>query len=89
MPRPLDTIFGFLDNIPGYNFLGVGNGRLLSLGTDAKDYAAVASSEARPSQEAAASSMGADPAPTNIRSELISGAAPKNSWHINSRVTYF
>jgi len=45
--------------------------------TDVNDDAAVASSEARPSQAAAASSIGADPAPTNIRSELISGGSTK------------
>ncbi len=41
--------------------------------TDENDDAAVPSSEARPSQAAAASSIGADPAPENIKDELISG----------------
>lgn len=41
--------------------------------TDEKDDAAVPNSAARPSQAAAALSMGADPAPLNISRELISG----------------
>ena len=45
--------------------------------TDPNADAADASSEARPSHAAAASSMGADPAPTNIRNELISGGSTK------------
>lgn len=41
--------------------------------TDPNDDAAVPSSEANPSQADAASSIGADPAPTNSSKELISG----------------
>ncbi|GLD02845.1 hypothetical protein Mkiyose1088_47110 [Mycobacterium kiyosense] len=43
-----------------------------------KDVAAESSSPARPSQAAAASNIGIDPAPENIRSELISGGSNEN-----------
>jgi hypothetical protein len=42
--------------------------------TEENDDDADPNSEANPSQAAAASSMGAEPAPVNIRNELISGA---------------
>jgi hypothetical protein len=42
--------------------------------TDENDDAADPNSEANPSQAAAALNMGAEPAPENIRAELISGA---------------
>lgn len=42
--------------------------------TDENDDAADPSSEANPSHAAAAFSIGAEPAPENIRAELISGA---------------
>ncbi|BBX99243.1 hypothetical protein MLAC_45370 [Mycobacterium lacus] len=41
--------------------------------TDLNEAAAEANSEARPSQAAAAVNSGPDPAPTNIRAEIISG----------------
>jgi hypothetical protein len=41
--------------------------------TEPNESAADANSEASPSQATAASSIGPDPAPTNIRKELISG----------------
>ncbi|COX47615.1 Uncharacterised protein [Mycobacterium tuberculosis] len=43
--------------------------------TDANDCAAVPNSSASPSQAAAAASIGAVPAPMNIRKELISGGS--------------
>ena len=42
--------------------------------TDENDDAADPNSEANPSQAAAAFNIGAEPAPENIRAELISGA---------------
>ncbi|BCI90437.1 hypothetical protein NIIDMKKI_56430 [Mycobacterium kansasii] len=45
--------------------------------TDVNDCAAVPNSSANPSQAAAACSIGADPAPVNMRSELISGGKTK------------
>ncbi|BBX96600.1 hypothetical protein MLAC_18940 [Mycobacterium lacus] len=41
--------------------------------TDPNDAAAEVSSSARPAQDAAAAAIGSDPAPANIRAELISG----------------
>ncbi|GAB7142199.1 hypothetical protein LRC484719_07850 [Mycobacterium riyadhense] len=43
--------------------------------TEENDAAADPNSDASPSQAAAASSIGAEPAPTNIRNELISGGS--------------
>ncbi len=55
--------------------------------TVSKDAAADANSSAKPSQAAAAASIGSDPAPENINAELISGGSTKKlmvrplRWH--------